>query len=126
MKETTETAPAIDRTFLNVLENHRNGELLSDVSVAIRKVASAMALTQKGGKVTITLNMKPTTAGDGAAFVMEPDIKITEPKMKPAGSIFYCDDDFNLVRENPRQKKLNLREVEPSTAASALREVGDK
>ena len=69
------------------------------------------------------MNMKPTSAGQEAAFVLEPEVKFSEPKMKPAGSIFYCDDDFNLVRENPRQKKLDLREVEPVKPASDLKEV---
>ncbi len=124
MNKTGEAKPAVDRTFLSVLENHRGGDFVSDISGAIKQVIAAVQLTGKGGAVTLKMNLKPATVGN--AIVFEPIVKTSIPETKPAGSIFYADEDFNLVREDPMQKKLNLREVEPSQGASPLREVEAK
>ena len=118
-KSNSEAAPAMDRTFLNVLEQHRQGDFVSDISAAIKQVTAAVQLTGKGGCVTLKMNMKPATYGN--AIVFEPIVKTTIPETKPAGSIFYADEDFNLVREDPNQKKLPLSEDSAGSALEALR-----
>jgi len=123
MPKDAESKPAVDRAFLNVLTNHRGGNLVTDLSAALKQVTAAVQLTGKGGKVTLTMNLKPASAGTAGTLVFEPKIKTTIPETEPAGSIFYADADFNLVREDPNQKTLELREVEPSKPASDLREV---
>lgn len=115
--------PAIDRTVIAVLENHQQGHFITDISVAMKQVANAILLAGKGGKVTITLNMKPASAGSAATVIFTPEVKTTLPKLPVAGSIFYADDDFNLLREDPRQKKLALRHVEANPPGE-LREAG--
>jgi hypothetical protein len=123
-KAVEEAKPAMDRTFLNVLENHRQGDFVSDISAALKQCTAAVQLTGKGGCVTLKMNLKPATVGN--AIVFEPMVKTTIPETKPAGSIFYADDDFNLVRDDPQQKKLDLREVQPSKGSESLREVEAK
>lgn len=121
MNRNSESKPPVDPAFLHLMESHRQGDFVSDISAAIRQVTAAVGLTGKAGKVVLTLNLKPAT--NGAAVVFEPVVKTVVPETKPAGSIFYVDDDFNLVREDPAQKKLDLKEVEPGKPASGLREV---
>jgi hypothetical protein len=44
-----ESAPAIDKAFLNVLTNHRRGAIVSDVSAAIKQATSALPPMIMGG-----------------------------------------------------------------------------
>lgn len=125
MTNENNTLPAPDQAFLNILTNHRNGMLITDVSKAIRQVAAACQLTGESGKVTLTMKLRPATVGDAATLVFEPVLKTTVPEVKQPGSIFYADDDYNLVREDPRQQRLALKVVEsvPPTPAAELKTV---
>ena len=114
--------PTIDRAFLNVLSSHRSGAIVSDVSAAIKQATAAVQLTGKPAKVILTMTMKPASAGSVGTLIFEPKIKTVIPETVPAGSIFYADADFNLVREDPAQRKLELREV-ASAPVTELQEV---
>ena len=113
--------PAIDRAFLAVAENHRQGALITDVSAALKQVTAAVQLAGKGGKVTLEMMLKPASRGDAGTLVLEHKVKVKVPELEPAGSIFYSDPDMNLVREDPKQAKLPLRELEQE--APELRKV---
>ena len=73
-------------------------------------------MTGKEGKVVVTMKLRPASSGDAGTLVFEPSLKTVLPEVKPAGSIFYADDDFNLVRDNPNQASLNLKVVESAPA----------
>ena len=51
----SESAPAIDRAFLNIIEAHKNGRVITDISAALKQVTAAVQLTGKGGSVTLTM-----------------------------------------------------------------------
>jgi len=114
--------PAVDSAFLNLITAHRNGTVITDVSKALRQVTAACQLTGKAGKVTLTINLRPASVGDAATLVVEPHVTAKVPENTPPGSIFYADDDFNLVREDPRQQRLALKVVE-SRPPMPLKEV---
>lgn len=118
-----QAAPAIDKSFLNVLTNHRRGSIVSDVSAAIKQATSAVQLTGKSAKVMLVMTLKPASAGAKGTLIFEPKVKTTIPEVEAAGSIFYADADFNLVREDPDQKTLTLVEPAKAAPASELREV---
>ena len=118
-KNTNEAAPSVDRAFLNIITSHRNGAVISDISGALKKVTAAVQLTGKEGKVVITMKLRPASSGDAGTLVFEPSLKTVLPEVKPAGSIFYADDDFNLVRDNPNQASLDLKVVEAKPASAA-------
>lgn len=120
-----EASPAIDRTFLNVLSCHRGGQIVTDTSAALKQLTAAVQQTGKGGEVVLRMKLKPASAGNSATLVFEPKIKVTIPETLPAGSIFYADNDFNLVREDPKQIKMELKEAQPAQPAQ-LREVEAK
>lgn len=119
-----DSAPAVDRAFINVINNHEGGQTISDISAALKNVMSAVALTGKGGAVSLTMVIKPASKGLGGALTFTPVIKSKVPTLEPSASIFYVDADCNPVRDDPRQAKLNLKVVEsaPSAAHQELRE----
>lgn len=109
-KKTVESdGPAIDGAFLNLLQNHRRGEVLSDLADAVREVTEAVRATGKGGKISFTLKIRQ--AAKSGAMVVEDEVKTTLPKSEAEGSIFFADDAGNLLREDPNQRQLPLRTV---------------
>ena len=46
MKKTnSESSPAIDRAFINIIEAHKNGRVITDISAALKQVTAAAQLT---------------------------------------------------------------------------------
>lgn len=107
-------APAIDGAFLAMLQNHRRGEVLSDLAEGLRDVTDAVRETGKGGKLILEIKIRP--AAKGGAMVVEDVVKTSLPKTEAEGSIFFADSDGNLLREDPNQKTLPLREIQGGAA----------
>ena len=119
----TECKPGVDKAFLNVLGNHRSGVIITDTSVALKQATAAVQLTGKPAKVILTMILRPASAGSVGTLVFEPRIRTVIPESVPAGSIFYANADFDLVRNDPGQASLELREVITAPAATELKEV---
>ena len=95
--------------FTDFLREHRNGASHNDLSEALQALVAAVAAEGKSGTLTYTIAVKPTDKGE--ALIVTDAIKVTAPKSSRAGSIFYADADNNLVREDPRQSRLELRSI---------------
>lgn len=107
--KTDETTPDIDSAFLSLLQQHRGGEVLSDLAAAMREVTEAVQLAGKPGAIILTIAIQPATSS-GAVIVAD-EIKVKLPKEEKITSIFFSDDAGNLLRNDPRQKELPLRTV---------------
>ena len=108
--QTETTAPAIDPRFSHLLHQHRGGDVLNDMSVAIREATEAVQLLGKPATITLKLVIRPAGKALGAVTVQD-DIKMTLPKQDRPASFFFADDKGNLLREDPRQTRLPLRMV---------------
>lgn len=93
---------------------------MSDLSEAIRKVAGAVVTIGKPGKVILEFTLRPAQSAAGTLVITD-EISCKVPKTTPRGSIFYADEQNNLVRNDPAQADLPLRIIdnqpEPMTAA---------
>lgn len=98
------------RPFQLFLGEHRGGVLHDELSDALQDLVASVAEENKGGVLTLKIVVKPTSAGNGALTVTD-EIKLTKPKETKSGSIFFVSPENNLVREDPRQTKLDLRPV---------------
>jgi hypothetical protein len=116
--------PTIDPAFLQLMQQHRGGECLGDLSAALREVNKAVQLTGKGGSVTLKIKIAPAQNINGAVAV-EDDIKTTLPSPQKGGSLFYADENGTLLREDPKQLHMELRQVTggPADGAIELRKV---
>jgi hypothetical protein len=97
------------RPFLDLLREHRSGithELLTD---ALQELVEAVVDQRKRGKLTLTLTIKPFGKKDGLEVGAE--VKLTKPKEVQGVSIFYVTPENNLVRQDPRQQAMELREI---------------
>lgn len=104
-------SPPADRACLRVLEAHKGGFSLTELSVALKNVTASVQETGKAGTVTLTLSIKPASRGAVGTLVLETKVKAKCPEAEAPASIFYADDDFNLVREDPKQIVMELRTV---------------
>lgn len=105
------------RPFLDLLREHRNGLTHDELSDAMNDLVASVASEGKAGKLTLTIGVKPH--GDGAVMVMD-EVKVTKPKPTKGGSLFFVTPENNLVRQDPKQPNLPLREIGTAEEARSL------
>lgn len=100
-----------------------DGELMPALDHAGNKFAdliNTVTSTGKGGSLTLKIEVKPSTAG---ALAVKADVSVKKPKGKPAESLLWPTPEGNLLSEDPRQTKLDLKAVTPEPARE-LKTVG--
>ena len=106
--------PAKTTSFSQTLGNLRHGETLSEIDGLLTDALKASEDTGKVSKVTVTLTIKPNGRG---TYKIVDDIKSTLPKFEREPTILCTDGEQQLVREDPRQQKLKLEQVEDDAPA---------
>ncbi len=109
-KPQDESNPPINNHFLNMLQGHREGEAITELSEAMAKATEAALLTGRPGAVILKFTFKQAGKVAGAV-VIEDDITVKLPKAEKVNSIFYFQDGA-LLRENPKQLKMEFKPVE--------------
>lgn len=98
------------------------GDLLPVMDLAGTKFAeliAAVSATNKGGTLTMKVDIRPSTAG---ALAVKADVTIKKPRGLPAESLLWATPEGNLIAEDPRQKKLELQQA-PQEPVRTLRTV---
>ena len=96
-----------------------DGDLVPVMDIAGAKFSeliNAVCAHNKAGKLTLKIDIKPSTAG---TLAVKADITISKPKGMPAESLLWPTPEGNLIAEDPRQTKLELKQV----AAEPAREL---
>jgi hypothetical protein len=108
--EVNQAEPAIDAAFLSLLQLHRGGQVLTDLSQAMREAIEAAQAQGKPAGITLKMVFKPAANGSNAVVVAD-KIKTTLPEPKPVTSFFFSDAHGNLHRNDPNQRELALRPI---------------
>lgn len=93
------------------IEDDETGDLMPVLDYAgqrFSKLVNAVVDTNKVGYITLKITVKPSTAG---ALAVKPELRVVMPKGMPAEALLWPTPDGNLVAEDPRQEKLELRQV---------------
>lgn len=106
------------RPFHDFLREHRNGLTHDELADALNELVAAVNEEGRAGTLTFIVSIKPMGKSDG--LEVSADIKVKPPKKTPGVSIFFSTPDNNLVRVDPRQQSMELREVAPASASRAL------
>lgn len=98
------------------------GDLIPAMDVAGAKFSdliNAVTAHSKAGTLTLKLTVKPSTAGTVA---VKAEVNVSKPKGMPAESLLWPTVEGNLMAEDPRQTKLDLKEVtaEPARQLKSL------
>lgn len=111
MNPNTETPPVITNAFSTQLAGLREGQTLIDLDEALAALLSRVRQTFKPGTMVFTLKVTPASRGAGNALMFTGKVATKLPEFETESTIFFVDDDLSLHREDPRQKRLDLREV---------------
>jgi hypothetical protein len=110
----------MSRPFADVLRDLAGGQAYETLTLELAHVVQEVIKTQKAGALSLTLNI--TANGPGSVQIAE-SIKSKVPELPKGKTLFFATEAGTLTRDDPRQEKLNLRDVsEPR--GGALREVG--
>ena len=104
------------RPFHDFLREHRGGLTHDELSDALQELVAAVTAEGKAGKLTLVIGIKPMGKGDGLEVTAE--IKLVPPKETPGAAIFFASPENNLVRQDPRQQTLELREITTTTTTA--------
>ena len=92
--------------FVSVVMEMRNGAAAIDCSRKLNELLESILETKKGGKITLTVGIKPATLRkDGS--VGERDFthqcSIAKPELDQGRSIFFVTQDGRVTRSDPNQ-----------------------
>lgn len=102
--------------FRHLLSNLRYGACEAELTDAIAEATRAAQDTGKKATITLTIEIKPRP--HGGQYVIADTIKTKLPELPREETIMFGTPDGNLVREDPRQQKLPLRDVAAPAAAT--------
>jgi hypothetical protein len=101
----------LNENLTSVRVETEEGDLLPIMDVAGMKFSeliNAVSAHQKAGTLTLKIAVKPSTAG---TMAVRADVSITKPKGLPQESLLWATPEGNLISEDPRQIKLELKVV---------------
>jgi hypothetical protein len=108
------------RPFTDLLRELGEGSVLDDLSAKMNALVEAVQNEHKQGTLMLTLTLKPAQ-NSALAMLVVPEVRIKKPEPELVGTIMFPTEDCNLVRDNPRQTKMELKAVTETT--TPLRDV---
>lgn len=100
------------KPFTDIVNALRYGHLSEELTRQLHQLTLDCAAAGRPGTLTLAITLKPGKAGQ---MEVVDDIKLKPPKQDRGTSLMFATDDGALVREDPRQKKLDLRQVDADT-----------
>ena len=96
----------------------RNGQTQIEASELLNELVQACRETNKVGEITLKIKVRP----DGATgqYFLEDQVTSNPPKPERGNTLVFGTPEGNLQREDPRQKKLELRNVDDAPKVQAL------
>lgn len=101
--------PAKNTSFSQTLANLQRGSTIEELDQLLTDALQASQDTGKVSKVSVTLTIKPNGMG---TYKITDDVKSTLPKFDKEATVLFTDRDQQLVREDPRQQKLDLERID--------------
>lgn len=100
----------MSRPFADVLRELSGGQTIVECGDRLAELVEAVAETGKAGSLTLKINVKPN-GKDGNAVEVSDSVTLKKPEPERGKSFFFTDAGGSLVRNDPRQDDLPLREV---------------
>lgn len=97
------------KPFSDTLREIEGGQFLNELTEATYNMIAAVMETRKAGKLKVEIKFTPT--GKGTVNV-DADFEAKEPEHDRPSTTFFVGKDFSLVRSDPNQPRLPLREVD--------------
>lgn len=98
------------RPFADILRDLGRGVVIDEAAVMLQDLVRAVRDYGKKGSFTLKVEIAPMK-GDSAALMVAAKADVKPPSGEPIGGVFFADEVGNLVRDDPRQTQLSLREL---------------
>lgn len=119
---TNQTEPTRVRPFADFLAEQAKGTTHEELSDALRDLVRRVTDTGKKGVLTYSVEVAPMKGADGM-LVVQDKIVLKLPEHDRQASLYFSDEDSNLVKDDPRQISFeSLREV-PAGVNAATGEI---
>lgn len=82
--------------------------LLDHAGEQFSELIKAIGANNKAGSLTLKVDVKPSTAG---ALAVKASVSIKKPKGLPPESLLWATPEGNLMADDPRQMKMELKTV---------------
>lgn len=99
------------QAFTMMLAKLRRGQTLEELSEALVEAQERCKDTGKMAEITLKVKIKPEKGMPGM-FMLSDEIKSKLPEFDRGASVMFEDANMQLQLEDPRQQKMDLREVE--------------
>ncbi|MBC8730023.1 hypothetical protein [Paraburkholderia sp. UCT2] len=103
------------RPITDVLRQIAGGALLDNTSEQFADLVRSIDEHGGSGKLVLELNVKKATRG--GAMVITPKITTKKPADAPIEALFFATPEGNLLVDDPRQEKLDLKQVPSASDA---------
>lgn len=97
------------KPFSDSLRQIRHGACEDELAEKLGELVRAVNETGRQG--TLTLQLKVKQMRGNSALEITDVIKTSVPEPEKESSLFFSDDEGNLLRDDPRQRKMNLEPV---------------
>ena len=89
-----------------------NGATLGEFAAALQALNNTVREVGKAGEITLTISVSPASKGNTDVVMVRSKIKSKLPEATRRQTVFYLDDNNQLVRNDPKQQTLPLRVVD--------------
>ena len=103
------------KPFAAWLQDHRNGRVHAELTSGLMALTEQVKATGKAGSISLTINLRP----EGRMVIATDRVTLKLPEDAREPAMYFADGSYNLVREDPEQQRLPLREVPPSELKEA-------
>lgn len=94
--------------YADVLGSLEGGKTLDQINDTLADMVSAVTMHRKVGELQVTIKITPN--GDNAVSVVAA-VKAKVPEAAKGMTVFFSDEHGTLLRRNPNQPELPLRQV---------------
>lgn len=99
------------QAFTVMLAKIRRGQTLEELSEVLAEAQDRCKETGKMAEITLKVKIKPEKGMPGMYMITD-EIKKRLPEFDRGASVMFEDANMQLQLEDPRQQKMDLREVE--------------
>ncbi len=95
------------RPFTDVIGELEGGDLLRELTTKLYEVGRAVRDTRKEGGIKLVVKISPT----GRSFILDAKVEAKVPEHDRPSTTFFMTPEGTLMRNDPNQPRLPLREV---------------
>ena len=111
------------RSFSDTLRDVRAGTVIDQLDNDLQQLVQQVQRTNKGGKLVLTLDIKPMK-GSTEAVVVKATVTVKAPTFTDNGTVLFPTPEGSLTRNHHKQPELPGITLAVDNAAPAARSAG--